>query len=377
MTDPIYYLIAALHQSPCKYVAAITGGGSGLAERLLSVPGGSRTVLEIVVPYGEAALIDFLAARPESFCSAAASRDLARRACERARRLAPGCDVLGLGCTASLVSDRPKHGEHRCHVSIHTSCRTQTWSLTLTKEARSRAEEEAIVELLALNVLATGLGVEKSIPVPLQPGEDIVTETLATEDPLTAFLNGRGAILLVEPGGRMRTVAAPSKLVLPGSFNPLHKAHLELARTAASMENNEAAFELSMVNVEKPCLSGEEVRRRLAQFAWCAPVWLTRAPTFVEKARLFPGAALVVGADTAARIVDLRFYQESTEKMGAAFTEFRALGCRLLVAGRVDASGMYVGLADLAIPEHYRDLFQAVPFRRDLSSTMLRQQAEK
>src|SRR5207244_2940342 len=101
---------------------------------------------------------------------------------------------------------------------------------------------------------------------------------------------------------------------LPGSFNPLHEAHVELAQTAAALEGTEAAFEVSLVNVEKPALCDEEVRRRLQQFAWRAPVWLTRAPTFVEKGRLFPGAALVVGADTAARIVDRRFYDGDEKK---------------------------------------------------------------
>src|SRR4051812_43233954 len=70
MSDAVQDLIAALHDSPCKYAAALTGGGSGLAGRLLSVPGGSRTVLEIVVPYSEDALSDYLGVRLDSFCSA-------------------------------------------------------------------------------------------------------------------------------------------------------------------------------------------------------------------------------------------------------------------------------------------------------------------
>ena len=41
--------------------------------------------------------------------------------------------------------------------------------------------------------------------------------------------------------------------------------------------------------------NAEEVRRRLAQCTWRAPLWLTRAPTFAEKALLFPGVVFVVG----------------------------------------------------------------------------------
>ncbi len=376
MDHAAHDLIALLHRATGKYAAALTGGGSGLAGRLLSVPGGSRTVLEIVVPYGEEALADYLGFRPASYCSAAASRDLARRACERARRLAPGCTVLGLGCTASLRSDRPKRGDHRCHVAIHTAQATHTWSLTLTKEARSRAEEETVVELLALNALAAGLGVAQQMPVPLLPGEEVVVETQEGADAFTQFLLGRSLTVCCDPDGRFRSDAVRSKLILPGSFNPLHEAHVELAHTTAAMEQTEAAFEISLVNVEKSALSEEEARRRLAQFAWRSPVWLTRAPTFIEKARLFPGAVFVLGSDTAARIVDLRFYEDSEEQLSAALTEFRALGCRFLVAGRVDASRKFIGLEQIAIPEPHRDLFREIPFRHDVSSTQLRQQGE-
>ena len=73
-------LIEAVHRTPCRCVLALTGGGASAAGLLLSVPGGSRTVLEVVVPYDERALADFLGRRPEQFCSAATGADLAARA---------------------------------------------------------------------------------------------------------------------------------------------------------------------------------------------------------------------------------------------------------------------------------------------------------
>src|SRR5689334_10669835 len=67
MDAAVRQLITALHQLPCRFVVALTGGGTGAASWLLSVPGGSRTVLEVVVPYAEDALCDYLRRRPESF----------------------------------------------------------------------------------------------------------------------------------------------------------------------------------------------------------------------------------------------------------------------------------------------------------------------
>jgi hypothetical protein len=136
-----------------------------------------------------------------------------------------------------------------------------------------------------------------------------------------------------------------------------------------------AAFEMSVVNADKPPLSDEEVRSRLAGFAWRAPLWLTRAPTFAAKARLFPETTFVVGADTATRIVEPRFYGGSESLRDAELADFRALGCRFLVAGRVGADGRFQGLHDLALVPHLRDLFEGIPpelFREDVSSTQLR-----
>jgi hypothetical protein len=135
------------------------------------------------------------------------------------------------------------------------------------------------------------------------------------------------------------------------------------------------AFELSLLNADKGLLPVEELRLRLQAFAWRAPVWLTRAATFVDKTALFPGAVFVVGTDTAVRIFNPRYYQNSPAQVAAALAAIRAHGGSFLVVGRVDASGRFIRLDDLAIPDDYRDLFQAVAeheFRFDISSTDLR-----
>jgi hypothetical protein len=379
MASDVCGLIAVLHQRiPYQYALALTGGGAGAAAWLLSVPGGSRTLLEVVVPYGEEALGEYLGRRPASFCSADTGRALAARARERARWLAPGAPVAGVGCTASLRSDRPKRGDHRFHLCVDAGERTVALSLTLAKEARDRAGEEEVLDRTLLNALAEAFGLAERVAVPLLPGEQIVTEPAAATDALAALLAGEKSALCVEPDGRVREDGPRPALLLPGSFNPLHEGHCALAAVVARQTGAAAAFELTVVNADKPPLAAEEVRRRLTQFAWRAPVWLTRAPTFAQKADLFPGAAFVVGADTAARIVQPRFYGDSAERMAEALGAFRARGCRFLVAGRADARGHFVGPDQIDAPPAFRDLFTAIPesaFRLDVSSTELREDA--
>jgi nicotinamide mononucleotide (NMN) deamidase PncC len=368
-------LISAFHSSSRRCVLAVTGGGAGAAAWLFSVPGGSRSVLEVVVPYDERSLEEYLGHRPNSFCSPETARLMARRTHERARWLSPGQPTAGIACTASLRSDRPKHGDHRFHIAIQTLQHVSTYSLTLTKEARQREEEEAILDLVFLNALGESFDLSERVDVPLLAGEEIHTERTPSGDGLAALYEGTQAVIRVAYDGQFRGDNDIPRLVLPGSFNPLHAGHVALAETAAKRTGFAAAFELSIVNADKPPLLAEEVRRRIAQFAWKAPLWLTRAPTFAAKADLFPGAVFVVGADTAERILQPRFYGDSESELDRAMNHLRGKGCRFLVASRLNAEGCFVDLESLNIAAKYHDLFTAIPpdcFRVDLSSTHLR-----
>ncbi len=81
---PLDDLITKIHASEAQMVLAITGGGSGAIGQLLRVPGGSRTVLEAIVPYSAAALTEFIGAPPEHFCSESTARMMAMAAFNRA-----------------------------------------------------------------------------------------------------------------------------------------------------------------------------------------------------------------------------------------------------------------------------------------------------
>jgi hypothetical protein len=375
MDSAVRNLIADLHQKAPSYVLALTGGGVGLASWLLSVPGGSRSVLEVLVPYSPQALGEFLGHQPTSFCSSQTAKLMTRRAFARAGWLAPGHRVAGVACTASLRSDRPKRGEHRFHLAVQTSQAISSCSLTLLKEARDREGEEEVLDRVLLNAMAEVFGCAARVETRLLPGEQVEAEASATEDPRVALFEGRISALYVDCDGRMRGDGPQPQILLPGSFNPLHDGHCTLQAAASRRLGAAAAFELTVVNADKPPLTYEEVRQRLAQFAWRSPVWLTRAPTFVEKARLFPGAVFVVGFDTAVRILQARFYGDNEAALAESLAQLRAHGCRFLVAGRVDTEGVFRALQDLAIPEAFRDLFLAIPadeFRCDLSSTWLR-----
>src|SRR5262245_29137655 len=167
-------LIADVQASGRQAVLAITGGGTGAIAELLRVPGGSRLLLEALVPYDARALAEFLGADPEQACSAATAMAMAERARSRAALARPGADVVGVGATASLVSDRPKQGDHRAHIAVATDSGTDVASLVLEKGRRDRPGEEDLVARAIVLWLARGCGVAAPSPESLlAPGETL------------------------------------------------------------------------------------------------------------------------------------------------------------------------------------------------------------
>lgn len=373
---------ARIHASGHAFVLAVTGGGASAIARLLAVPGGSHSILEALVPYSSVVLDDFLHARPEQYCSARTARAMAMVAFGRARRWSscsgspgrPTGTLVGVGGTASLASDRPKRGPHRAHVALQTESTTTTCSLHLTGGARARAEEERLVGELILDSMAAATGLN----VPTLRGElesDERLEVLRTVAPSgwrELLMGLRPSTLFREDG----VSTEPPRIVFPGAFHPLHAGHQAMARVAERRYGVPVAFELSIENVDKPPLDYSEIAARGEQFGE-ATLWLTRAPTFIEKSRLFPHAVFVVGADTIARIADPKYYGGSADACRDAIAEIAQRGCRFLVFGR-NVRDEFRTLDALPLPSALRVLCDDVgeeEFRVDISSTELRRRA--
>jgi hypothetical protein len=387
-------LISALHGSGRKAALAITGGGSGAVGELLRVPGGSRLLIEAQIPYDEQALAAFLGFAPAQACSADTAIAMARTARARAARLVPpgteggpdlvgpdlvGPGLVGLGATAALVSDRPRKGEHRFHIAFANAAGIAHCTCVMAKGRRDRAAEEDRVSRAIVLWLARACGVAAPSPGSLFDADEHYAETVvapgAAGDTIDRLVAGELDRITVQPDGQMMLSAPQPSVLFPGSFNPMHEGHVLLARVAEELRQQPLAFELSVTNVDKPPLPGETVRHRLAQFAWKSPVELTRAPTFVEKSRLFPGTTFVVGADTAERLFGAKYYGDDEARMHIALEEIANSGASFLVAVRIDAAGHVRALNDIPVPRRYAELFTEIPehrFRLDTSSSELR-----
>jgi cytidyltransferase-like protein len=469
-------LVRSLHQSPTQIVAAMSGGGTLALADLLTVPGGSRTLIDATVPYSPESISQYIGRVPDQFCCSRTARNMAMTAFYHARhvlraellrkkghvnieRISPRTvdvshdiddisdsaiirasnfvepmdadeldayhHIIGIGCTASLVTDRQKMGDHRVYVVIQTLRRTIQFSLQCQKGGRTRWEEERLVADLILNAVETarqaavnyvqntapdgtetsenfcsafGIGstdhfpLQEVIPLQLKQGEGVQGKQTIGSAPLVDLFFGKlGAVLWTRQGiqnfiprQEMVSLSAPfnphaefTQAIFPGSFNPIHKGHLEMIDIAEQRLQNRVILEMSIQNVDKPPLDYIELEHRLNQIGKAKPnqaVWLTQTPLFSNKAALFRGTTFIVGADTLKRFANLRFYHENTHELHDVLRMIAFHNCRFLVFARQGKSNLEA-LDSLPIPDMLRSLCDDVPpsvFTMNISSSDLR-----
>ncbi|GAB4828873.1 hypothetical protein Ancab_018533 [Ancistrocladus abbreviatus] len=372
-------LIEAIHSSPTQAVVYLSGGASQVIGWLTSVPGASNTVLEAIVPYSTMSLIQLLGKIPTQFASQQTAEEMALVAYNRALKLArPGVPVVGVGFAGSLATTRPKLGEHRFHLSTRTADRLWLSTVTLSKGVRTRVEEEVVSSQFLLKALASACKVPASFSPALNESEvPIESEKQFNEDEeLAQLLNGQICFKLYDFSSEVHTSNAERKIMLPGSFNPLHDGHLKLLDVASSIcRNGYPCFEISAVNADKPPLTISQIKERVKQFEKVGKrVIISNQPLFYKKAELFPGSAFVIGADTAVRLINPKYYDGNYERMIEILLGCKNTGCTFLVGGR-NVDGVFKVLEDIDIPEVLKDIFISIPaekFRMDLSSSEIR-----
>lgn len=372
-------VILKIHNAPHRGVLAVSGAGTQALAWVLGVAGASRTVLEAVVPYGRLSMIGLVGFEPAQFVSEETALNMAKSSYRRALRLhEDDSPRWGLACTAAIATDRSRRGEHRAYVATWDDAGWTTYSLHLAKGRRDRAGEEEVVSKLLVGALAqacgVGAGVRPEEYMNLTGGESVQIRHGEHAGPLERLLSGEAGYVTVGLDGLMAADSPLDAAILPGSFNPLHQGHEGLASVAAGMLGTEVVYELSVTNVDKPTLDEGEINGRLAQFLGKNRVALTRAETYLLKARLFPGCTFVIGWDTAVRLVASRYYGGDKAAMLTALAEIRAAGCSFLVAGR-EEGGTFRTLDQVLVPAGFKALFRAIPeaaFRVDISSTSLR-----
>ncbi|XP_010279361.2 PREDICTED: uncharacterized protein LOC104613296 isoform X1 [Nelumbo nucifera] len=375
----IRVLVEAIHSSPTQAVLYLTGGASQSLGWLMSIPGASNTVLEAVVPYSRMSMTQLLGKIPTHFTGQQTVEELALLAYNRALKLSsPGFPVVGVGFTGSLASTRPKLGDHRFYVSTRTSGRLWVSNVTLSKGLRTREHEDKVSSHYLLKAIADACRVSATFTSELNESEvPDECETLFDEDQeLHQLINGEICMKVYPFSNDTNNSNSERKIILSGSFNPLHDGHLKLLDVATSFcGDGYPCFEISAINADKPPLTVSQIKDRVKQFEKVGKtVIISNQPYFYKKAELFPGSAFVIGADTAARLINPKYYGGDYSKMLEILIGCKRTGCTFLVGGR-NVDGVFKVLEDFDIPRELQDMFISIPeekFRMDISSTEIR-----
>jgi hypothetical protein len=375
MDTPTLQTIQDIHAAGRQVVLEFAGAGSDALAALHSVAGSSRTILEATDRYCPASMHELLGVVPEKFVDPTTAAAMADRAYLRACRLGDDSrPKLGLAITATIATDRLKRGDHRVCIAIQSNQSVWTFDLVLIKGRRDRTDEEQIVTALLLKAITQTSGIAPPPPPKLLDDERIIEQTTRDPDPLDLLQSGSATAVFIDQSGRRQTQSPPPAVIYSGSFNPLHFGHEALAATAARLTGKPATFEIPAINADKAAIGRGELERRLSQFWRRYPVVVTHAPLFSDKARLFPGATFLLGYDTAARLIDPRFYGGKPSSRDASLAQIVEAGCHVMVAGRAHA-GSFKTVAELPIPDVAKDLFIELPaaqFRADVSASDLR-----
>ena len=304
--------IDQFHASAFRGAIYLTGGGSGLMERLLSIPGASQTLLDGQLPYSPAALASLLNFEIEKFATAETASHMAMAAWQRAIALDSRqgnsadtiADLFGLAATASLASQKPKRGQHRLYIALQTLAASLHIEIIFNAKQRShgnaaRAEEETLCTQCLLATLATLAELKVLAQAQhsrvLKGDEHQADEVDAFCRPLTAkmqtFLASDDRVkarLLIAPqpwqalylptlakliysglgpsNEQPPTATNNKQAILPGSFNPLHRGHQIMAAKANKILGLPVDFELAITNVDKPSLDYFQIHQRGQQF---------------------------------------------------------------------------------------------------------------
>ena len=172
-------LVRLVHAAPTRVCAVVTGGGVLSLAWLFGEPGASRTFLDAQIPYSMRALDEYVGVDAEQHVSPLEASRMATTALMRGQHLAGSTEnIAGVSCTATIATDRPKRGEHRCATAWEHEDGRAVYSLTFLKGARDRAGEEEVVSRLFLNTLAESCGVDERVDLLLLEDEAVVNHRL-------------------------------------------------------------------------------------------------------------------------------------------------------------------------------------------------------
>ena len=347
-----------INSSPYKLFVVTSGGGQSFFQHFMQFSGASKTIIGGYIPYNKELFVEFCDRPISKFVCADTAIRLATQAFSKGLKSGHPTDtILGVSITAALQTDGERKGrEHTSFIAIHGYYFTMVVKQKFAKGLTRYQEENSTVALLmhilynitVLNVLEFQIGSDYKLA-------DITIEYVSR----TKFA-GVEIIPLTED-----TVA-----IYPGSWNPYHEGHNQIAQIAEEIIGSPVIHEITPINADKGFLDWFDVADRISnmQRSHGCSVIVTDYPTFIGKAKSIARKGrqivFIVGADTWRRVC-MPMYVGPIEELYEAFS---SLGVKFLPFGRENETIITGTLMDNLLIKSTK----ALNYNNPISSTTLR-----
>lgn len=358
-----------------KVVYAFAGGGAQALCWLHAINGSTRTMVEAIDLYSKESMEEFIHETPDKAVCEATAIKMATLAAVRGQWMGQGVDCVGLAVTAAVATERKRKSEDQAFIAVCSGKESDCFVTHIwfkRDSGMTRRQQETIISSFVIDALVRTTGRNLDLPV-LTDNYQVQTLYQAIPDSFWQVIHGQQRAYTFMPDGQ-EIVGVPkdAEIIIPGSFNPLHQGHIEIAEAAVRLTGKKSVyFEMTVFNTDKGTMTHSQAAERISQFRWKYPVVLTNLRLLVDKAEAFRMCDFAIGADTAERILDVKYYGGTEGGLHDMLCGLKHFGARLLIMGR-QYNGAFKSVKDLKIPRGFEDLFIELPGRLDLSSTELR-----
>ncbi len=292
----------------------ITGGGTILCHKLLGHGGSSSLVDSFNVPYSMESLVNEIGS-VESFCNTEISQRLSDSVLQKL--------------------DRTLTEDDRTDIAVGV-----TASLTRGPDDRKGRTNEAFITIQSKKTqLDLHLKINDLTDFNIYEGNRESQESLVADTVLDAIYYFTG---IKSKLSNVVVVDEVKHFVFPGSFNPVHSKHIEIA-TVMLNENPGSSldFEFSAVNADKEPVTrlilakrGKVISEKIDTTGDFGVIYSKNA-FFIDKAKENPFSTFLVGMDTFTRILDTKYYHDSENIMLNTFYEMCVKNkCKFMVFER-------------------------------------------
>lgn len=293
---------------PFRIYTIAAGAGAGLTSHIWRVPGISKIFVGSSFPYDKSATIDILGYEPAHYVSRQVASGFAQQAYLRALRSSNDGDAIGVGITASVAGTRIHRGPHCAYIHVISPSRSVSVYVHLNKGIgyTDRQHDEEIINTISLALVFDIINGHNDECMSRVDLPQCYHESKEGSWRYEAWSDD----LLTRPwfradGSRQKEPMGPI-LMVPGSFNPLHVAHVEMATIAADMhrEWGPPIYVLTLKPPHKDALTTTNALNRVQQFKGKELLFNWDDALYIQKARRWPGSAIVMGADALDRMLD-------------------------------------------------------------------------